>query len=198
MDEERIRNFTMDLFDAVRVLYEAEATKDPAAAPILNRVLALLPELRPDPDRPDARQLPACRHLSHTLDLGEAGPAAAVARAVRELVPMLEWRQNPRYTVENRGADFMENYGWSGLGVTGSQVLDFGILLLGPGVTYPPTSYPSEGAFLVVGGSPEWKLGDEPWKRVDAGSILCRPENGSEGKRPGEEPMLALYTWLYH
>lgn len=198
MDEERIRNSTMELFDAVRVLYEAEAASNPAAAPLLKRVLALLPELRPDPERPEATQLPACRHLARTLDLGEAGPTAAVAGAVRELAPILEWRQNPRYTVENRGAEFMDNYGWSGMGVTGSQVLDFGVLLLGPGVTYPPTSYPSEGAFLVIGGSPEWKLGDEPWQRVGPGSILCRAENGSEGKRPGEEPMLALYTWLYH
>jgi hypothetical protein len=70
-------------------------------------------------------------------------------------------------------------------------------MLLGPGITYPVTSYPSEGVFLLIGGSPEWKSGDEPWRLVDPGSIIYRPANGAEGKRPGKEPMLALYAWLY-
>jgi hypothetical protein len=95
------------------------------------------------------------------------------------------------------GADFMDNYGWSGLGLTGSSYMSFGVLLLGPGIVYPPTSYESEGAFLVIGGSPEWKSGDEPWVRVEAGDIICRPFGGAEGKRPGKEPMLALYAWMY-
>ena len=198
MEEEGIKSSTMELIDAVRVIYEAEVAKDTVDAALLERVLALIPELRPDPERPEPKQLSACRHLSHALDLGAAGPAAPVAKALRALAPTLTWNQNPRYNTGNRGADFMENYGWSGVGVTGSTVLDFGVLLLGPGVTYPPTSYPSEGAFLVIGGSPEWKCGDEPWARVKAGDIICRRENGAEGKRPGKEPMLALYTWLYH
>jgi len=198
MEHDKIESSTMDLINAARDILAAELDKNTACAPILKQVLALLPELRLNPERPEAIQKPGCRHLSRALDLGEAGPAASVATALRELLPTLAWVQNPRYNVENRGADFMDNYAWSGLGVTGSTVLDFGVLLLGPGITYPVTSYPSEGAFLVIGGSPEWKSDDEPWVRVEAGSVICRPENGAEGKRPGNEPMLALYTWLYH
>ena len=69
--------------------------------------------------------------------------------------------------------------------------------MLGPGITYPLTSYETAGIFLVIGGSPEWKCGEEPWARVAAGSIIHRPANGAEGKRPGKEPMLALYAWFY-
>ena len=69
--------------------------------------------------------------------------------------------------------------------------------MLGPGLTYPPTSYESEGVFLVISGSPEWKSGDAPWVRVESGDIICRPFGGAEGKRPGTEPMLALYAWMY-
>ena len=83
------------------------------------------------------------------------------------------------------------------MGLTGSDEMAFGVLLLGPGIEYPATSYESEGVFLVIGGSPEWKRGDEPWARVAAGDIICRPYGGSEGKRPGNEPMLALYAWMY-
>ncbi len=197
MDGERIKSSTTELIEAVRLIFEAEVAKDMASAPQLKRVLALMQELRLDPERPEARQVPGCRHLPRALDLGEAGPAAAVATALRELESTLSWAQNPRYNVENKGADFMDNYGWSALGLTGNSDMAFGIMLLGPGITYPPTSYESEGVFLVIGGSPEWKSGDEPWVRVEAGSIICRPWNGAEGKRPGNEPMLALYAWMY-
>ena len=197
MEQDRVTGSSMDLINAVRDIFEAEIGKDNTEAPQLKRVLALMEELRLDPDRPEATQLPGCRHLSRALDLGEAGPAAAVAKALRELEPTLAWAQNPRYNADNKGADFMDNYGWSALGLTGSSDMSFGVLLLGPGITYPPTSYESEGVFLVIGGSPEWKSDDEPWRRVEAGDIICRPWNGTEGKRPGKEPMLALYAWMY-
>lgn len=197
MNENRIETAAMDVVAAVRDMFAAEAAGNPDQAEQLNRALALMEELRPDPDRPAPQQLPGCRHLARTLDLGEAGPAAAVARALRDLEPALSWAQNPRYNAGNKGADFMDNYAWSALGLAGSDDMSFGVLLLGPGVTYPPTSYASEGVFLVIGGSPEWKSGDGPWARVGAGSIIGRPWNGSEGKRPGDEPMLALYAWMY-
>jgi hypothetical protein len=197
MEQDKVNRSAMDLINAVRMIFEAEVDKSTAKAPQLKRVLALMQELRLDPDRPEPAQLPGCRHLSRVLDLGEAGPAARVATALRELEPTLAWVQNPRYNVENKGADFMDNYAWSGFGLTGSDALAFGVLLLGPGITYPLTSYPSEGVFLVIGGSPEWKCGDEPWTRVEAGSIICRPFDGAEGKRPGKEPMLALFAWVY-
>lgn len=197
MEQDDINRSSTDLINAVRDVFEAEVAKDTACAPQLKRVLALMQELRPDPERPEPRQLPGCRHLSRTLDLGEAGPAAPIAKAIRDLEPTLVWAQNPRYNAENMGADFMDNYGWSGLGLVGNEAMSFGVVLLGSEITYPPTSYESEGVFLVIGGSPEWKSGDEPWVRVEAGSIMCRPYGGAEGKRPGEEPMLALYAWMY-
>jgi hypothetical protein len=49
----------------------------------------------------------------------------------------------------------------------------------------------------VIGGTPEWKSGDKPWVRVKPGDIIGRPYGGSEGKRLGDEPMLALYAWMY-
>ena len=197
MDKDKVNKSTMDLVSSVRDLFEAEAARNKDKAPQLQRALALMQELRLNPERPEAVQVPGCRHLSRTLDLGEAGPAAAVATAIRDLEPTLAWAQNPRYNAENKGADFMDNYGWSALGLSGSDKMAFGVLLLGPGVTYPLTSYASEGVFLVIGGSPEWISDDEPWRRVEAGSIIGRPFDGAEGKRPGEEPMLALYAWMY-
>jgi hypothetical protein len=196
MEQDRTEQATHRLIDAVRVMFEAEAARDASAAPQLNRVLAELPELGLDSKRPEARQLPVCRHLGRALDLGEAGPAASLAAAVRDLEPTLYWEHNARHTVEKRGVEFMDNYAYTSFGLTGSTSLYVGVMLLGPGITYPVTSYPSEGIFVVIGGSPKWKSGDEPWRRVGAGSIIYRPLNGAEGKRPGKEPMLALYAWV--
>lgn len=196
-EQDAIYRAAMDLINAARELFEAEAARDTPSAPQLRRVLSEMRELRVNPERPEARKFPGCRHFSRALDLGEAGPVAPVARALRVLEPKLRWAQNPRYNAENKGAEFMDNYAWSELGLIGSEHMAFGIVLLGPGITYPLTSYPSEGVFLVIGGSPEWKSGDEPWRRVEAGTIIGRPFDGAEGKRPGIEPMLALYAWLY-
>lgn len=197
MEQDKVNRSTMDMLNAVRAIFEAEVAKDTAAAPQLQRVLALLPELRLDFEPPEAMQLPVCRHLSRALDLGEAGAAAPVAAAIRDLEPTLLWEHSARHTVAKRGAEFMDNYAYTSFGLTGSTNLYVGVMLLGPGITYPLTSYPSEGVFLVIGGLPEWKCGDAPWARVEAGSIICRPANGAEGKRPGQEPMLAFYAWLY-
>ena len=123
MEEDKVKSSTTDLVNAVRDLFEAETAKDMAKAPQLKRALALMQELRLDSERPAAKQLPGCRHLSRTLDLGEAGPAAAVATAIRDLEPTLAWAQNPRYNAVNKGAYFMDNYAWSGLGLTGSSAM---------------------------------------------------------------------------
>lgn len=197
MKQHNVNDLTMSLLGAVQAIFEAEAAGNTAAAPQLERVLAELPQLRLDPDRPEATQLPVCRHLSRVLDLGENGSAAPVATIIRDLEPTLYWEHNPRHTVETRGAEFMDNYAYTCFGLTGSTSLYVGVMLLGPGITYPVTAYPSEGIFLVIGGSPEWKSGDDPWRRMEAGSIIYRPANGAEGKRPGKEPMLALYAWFY-
>jgi hypothetical protein len=193
---DNVNQLTMDLLSAIRVIFEAEMAKDTASAPQLKRVLAELPELRLDSERPEPKQLPVCRHLSHALDLGDAGPAAPIAAAIRDLKPSLHWEHNPRHTVDLRGEEFMDNYAYTSFSLNGSTSLYVGVMLLGPGITYPVTSYPSEGIFVVIGGSPEWKSVDEPWRRVGAGSIIYRPLNGAEGKRPGKEPMLALYAWV--
>ena len=197
MEHDKIKPIKIRLIKSVKTIFEDEVEKNTACASQLRRVLDLMEALEPDPDQPQRKTVPGCRHLSHLLDMAETGPAAAVGAAIRELEPTLVWAQNPRYNAENKGADFMDNYGWSALGLISSSKMSFGVLMLGPGLTYPPTSYESEGVFLVISGSPEWKSGDAPWVRVESGDIICRPFGGTEGKRPGTEPMLALYAWMY-
>ncbi len=51
MEQDKVNSSTMDLINAVREIFEAKVAKDSGAAPQLKRVLALLPELRLDPER---------------------------------------------------------------------------------------------------------------------------------------------------
>lgn len=198
MEQKQIESATADMVDSLRVIFEAELAKNTEAASTLERSINLLSDLHLDPERAGPQQQAVCQYLPRALDLGVAGPAAAVAEAIRELEPSLHWRQNPKYNVENKGAHFMENYAFTDFGLVGSSVLYIGAVLLGPGATYPLSTYMgSEGVFLVVGGSPEWKCGDGPWEPTQAGDIIWRPMDGAEGKKPGDEPMLALYAWLY-
>lgn len=197
MDDDANSRLSMQVTDAVRDIFEAEIAKQTNCAAQLGRIVSLMEQLQPTPEAPEPKRYPGCRHLSRALDLAEDGPAVRVASMIRDLAPSLAWAQNPRYNAANMGADFMDNYAWSGLGLTGSDRLSFGVLLLGPRITYPPTSYESEGVFLVIGGTPEWKSGNGPWVQVEPGSIICRPFGGTEGKRTGDEPTLALYAWMY-
>ena len=89
LEQEKLERSTTDLINAVREVFETEAATDSAKAPQLQRALTLMQELRLNPDRPEANKVPGCRHLFHVLDLGDAGPAAAVSTAIRDLEPTL-------------------------------------------------------------------------------------------------------------
>ncbi|MDE0444768.1 MAG: dimethylsulfonioproprionate lyase family protein [Gammaproteobacteria bacterium] len=147
MDSKSLNEAPMRVVHAVRQLFEAgiktRAAKDTVQSEQLVRVLSLMAELRPDSESGEPRRLPGCRHVERALDLAESGGAAAVAAAIRPLLPTLTWHQNPRYNASNMGAEFMDTYAWSGLGLTSCDNISFGVLLLGPGVTYPPTRYES-------------------------------------------------------
>ena len=112
MDSKSLNEAPVRVVHAVRQLFEAAvktlAAKDTARSDQLVRVLSLMAELRPDPESGEPRRLPGCRHVERALDLAESGGAAAVAAAIRPLLPTLTWHQNPRYNAGNMGAVFME------------------------------------------------------------------------------------------
>ena len=163
----------------------------------IRRVLSLMEALEPNSNKEKVKTLPGCIHLPRTIEMSQKSPAARIGSLIKDLSSEISWHQNPLYTEENKGKHFMDNYGWSDLGILSSKKMSFGVLLLGPDTVYPLTSYESEGIFIVIGGTPKWKSGNKPWVNVESGDMIYRPFGGAEGKKPGKEPMLALYTWLY-
>ena len=77
----------------------------------------------------------------------------------------------------------------------GGSDYSLGVLLLGPGLTYPPHAHPANEIYYVVGGTAEWRQGDGPWTRRAPGSLIQHPSGQVHATRTGRDPLLALYLW---
>lgn len=143
-------------------------------------------------------KLPACRHWPAALALGNS-MSAAVAEALTPFDDLFHWLQNPNYSDAIMGTGYMDNYAYANLvgghSLLGGEAYALGVLLLGPGLTYPPHSHPAEEIYYVVGGRAEWFSGDGPWTEQPPGSLIHHPSGISHATRTGAEPLLALYFW---
>ena len=144
------------------------------------------------------KRLPACRHWEPALALSDR-QSAAIAEALAPLGELFHWVQNPNYTDAAMGDGYMDNYAYANL-VGGRSLLGggdyaLGVLLLGPGLTYPPHGHPAEEIYYIVGGTAEWRRGDEPWTKPAPGSLIDHPPGLVHATRTGSEPLLALYFW---
>jgi hypothetical protein len=146
-------------------------------------------------------QFPGCRHFPTALAEAEKSPPAVrqVAAAFAQLEPHLTWQQNPNYTADNLGADFIANYAYADiLGPRGLVVEDriaLGFLLLGPGLLYPDHNHPAEELYVPLGGDAEWSRAGGAWAAKAPGEAIHHASGVVHATRTGERPLLALYAW---
>ena len=107
------------------------------------------------------------------------GPAAENMARVLRLFPKLDERRKQKVRTSLIGG--------------GGYAL--GVLLLGPGLTYPPHAHPANEVYYIVGGSAEWRRGDGPWTSRATGSLVQHPSGLVHATRTGDDPLLALYLW---
>jgi quercetin dioxygenase-like cupin family protein len=178
------------LLDAARLLVEHKVENGEALARSISETVVCPPQLAP-------KRLPACRHWQSALALAHGGDA--VAEALPSLAGLFHWVQNPNYTVATMGSGYMDNYAYAKLvgpgGLLGGSDYSLGVLLLGPGLTYPPHAHPANEIYYVVGGTAEWRQGDGPWTRRAPGSLIQHPSGQVHATRTGRDPLLALYLW---
>ena len=140
--------------------------------------------------------IPGLRHLPAAADLAPAF-SAPFARALKSAAPALAWRRS--YTPQTVGAEFWDNYGWTEfVGLTGpapSERLACGVMLLGPGVTYPLHHHEAEEMYVPLSGIADWKMGEQAWEALPPGSVIHHPSNASHAMRTGDAALLALYLW---
>ena len=124
-------------------------------------------------------------------------PFAALLAGLRDGAAALRWGQT--YGAGDFGADFLRGYGWTELiGLRGSIASDtvaVGVLLLGPGIDYPPHAHEAEEVYLPLSGTARWMRGDAPHAPVAPGVAIHHPSWLPHGMRTGAEPLVAAYVW---
>ena len=183
----------------LRRFYAAEAAADPEAAAILEPVLRALSPVEAASHRPARRLLPACALLPEALAAARRGPLAELAAAFEALEPALQWIQNPNYSDERMGAGYMAGYAYANIvGPTGLLQLSgllTGLLILGPGRTYPDHAHPAAEVYHVVAGTAEWRREDGAWEPRAPGSRVVHRPWVRHATRTGRETLLAYYCW---
>jgi mannose-6-phosphate isomerase-like protein (cupin superfamily) len=144
--------------------------------------------------------LPVRRFLARALSDDRNGSLAGVAEAFALAEPALAWVQNPNYTAQRMGSDFVDRYGY--VEIVGperaieSRTLLVGFLLLGPHTLYPDHSHAAEEVYHVVSGRASWRRDDGPWRIEPPGAIIHHAPHVPHAMRTGHEPLLALYCWM--
>jgi hypothetical protein len=111
--------------------------------------------------------------------------------------PTLEWRQT--YTLEETGAAFLENYGWTELlgpkGLRTAANISCGLIVLGPDTLYPHHRHEAEEIYVPLSGTAAWQQGDAVWRERAPGTVIHHLSEEPHAMRTREEPLLAMYLW---
>jgi mannose-6-phosphate isomerase-like protein (cupin superfamily) len=181
------------------VLRERFAQMAASPAPAGPEAQALLP-LWPPPtpaQRLEPAELPACAYFGAALDLGRAGPEAAIAAGLAPLAQRLRWTygypSDPRYPGLERRIAFTLVLGSTA--VWRSERMLLGFTLITPHTNYPPHAHPAIELYLVVAGAASWRVGDAPAAIRPPGSVIVHPSGAPHAMSTGAEPLLALFTW---
>ncbi len=187
---------------AVRDAYAAARDVDVELTADLDVWLAALEDLGGARVPVDAEDQPVCRHLNETLDLAEAGPAeagpaASVAAAARPFAAGLGWRHP--YRIDDRLPGFSQSYAHAnivgGTGPVPSRDMFGGFILMAPQTFYPTHNHTAVELYLVLGGTAEWRRGDEPWVLRPPGAFILHRSQIGHAMHTLDEPLLALYAW---
>lgn len=137
--------------------------------------------------------------LAHLDRAAELAPPQVrrLAGLLAEHRHAFRWGQT--YTAADFGQRFIDNYGWLELfGTRGHFVNDAvagGFLILGPDILYPDHHHVAEEIYIPLTGGTDWRMGDRPFRRREAGELVHHASNVNHAMRTGGEPLLALYLW---
>ena len=140
--------------------------------------------------------LPCLGRLDRIVELTPPD-AQPLVRLLAERRSDLHWGQT--YNAGDFGEAFLQKYGWLEVfGLRGHFVNDevaAGLLILGPGITYPDHHHIAEEIYIPLTGGTEWRMGEGGFRFRQAGEVIHHASNVSHAMRTGSEPLLALYIW---
>ena len=170
------------------------ASAPPALIEAVRAISAAVPRRAEAPSGP---RLPVLAYWPQALD-GAAAVDPELGRALAELSPAFQWRQNPNYVRREPGPGFLEGYGYVVIAGPGGLVpaeIAIGVLVLGPKILYPAHAHPAEEVYLVLDGQSRWWREGEEWRQGIAGASIHHPPRVAHAMQAGSLPLCAVYLW---
>jgi len=145
------------------------------------------------------RSLPVADLLLPALERIDSDSLSLLREALREAAASFHWRQNPNYSAANMGEAFMAGYGY--VEFAGPKEALFhtphirvGLLVLGPGLHYPPHAHPAEEIYHPLTDG-LWRRGAQDWRAVAPGHAIHHAPMVTHETKATERTLLALYCW---
>lgn len=131
--------------------------------------------------------------LDAACALPDALPAAGLVHECRTLIDWTCWQGEGLADTISANLHSAELVGPDGH--IPAEHVRIGLLLSEPGTDYPVSSHSGEETYLVLSGSAEWIVGDEPYTLHPPGSLIHHPAWAPHGRRTLGEPFLGAWRW---
>jgi len=145
------------------------------------------------------------RPLAHALlndfeQMDDAHSLQPLVKQLRQLEDDLIWGHAPGYNAKNVGQAFLDNYCHALLtGPDGPLVCDLPLgafVLFGPHTLYKDHWHKPNEIYLALSSGGQWRVGDDQWRRLDAGQTIFIPSDAVHAIRTKEKPLLTFSFWL--
>lgn len=194
-----------DLLNALRVLCEEGAVREPGMAADLRRVRLVLdglgdlrPGMAPPPEVVET-YLPGCRALAH------APLAERLVAALEAARSAIAWYPSKSYDNEPSMAAFVPRYAVAP--IVGpdrfgrrcpyfSDRIFLGVSLQAPGTDYAAHAHRAVEIYCILAGRVDWQQGDGEWRAKAPGDFVRHAADEPHTMRTGDEPLLALFAWV--
>ncbi len=157
------------------------------------RCAAALAELDfTQPSRLAANSPALCRHLTPAL----AASPLPIAALLADVWPALAWE-----SLDNDAFPLPVGRHLAIVRLVGPDSMFFhpdlriGLYLQAPRVFYPNHSHAAEELYYVISGAADWRVADQPPRRLPAGGYSWHRAWDSHAMETHAEPLVAVWTW---
>ncbi len=128
--------------------------------------------------------------------------AHMVCEALLNARDQIKWNTHFEENDEPDIVAFSRNFAYCTLVGKGAPLpsndIYMGISLQGRDTYYPPHVHQAIERYWVVGGSGDWKIGQEPWYGVEPGKMIFHETGVRHAMQTNAVPMLCVWLWADH
>ncbi|MFK8075702.1 MAG: dimethylsulfonioproprionate lyase family protein [Granulosicoccus sp.] len=142
----------------------------------------------------------AYQYVDHFESMVRSPELKQLINLLKDVEEYLIWGHAPGYTRDNVGQEFLDNYCHALLsgpdGPLRCEVPLGAFVLFGPDTLYKDHSHVPNEVYLAITGGGEWRVGENPWVKLDEGDSIFIPSNAVHAIRTGSKPLLTFSFWL--